>query len=525
MERFHFTETDLQQMKALDISEAQVKAQIALFRKSSAFMHLQRPCILGDGVRRIDLAESQRYLELHEKAAQKGRFLKFVPASGAATRMFQSLLQIYHLPQYLEPQELHRNAKLGVAVACDFLKFVEGIYRFAFIEDLQEALAGDGLDLGALIESHRYRTILDYLLTDIGLNYGSLPKGLLKFHHHREGCRTAFEEHLEEAVHYLTCANGKCRLHFTASPEHEDGFRRLFEEIRPHYEKRHGVVYQVSFSHQPPSTNTIAADTRNRCFRDRFGRLVFRPGGHGALLANVNDLQGDLVYIKNVDNVVQERFLETIGLWKRVLGGCLVALEAAVHEHVRQLNDRLSPSSVEQAEAFTAGRLQAKFPEAYTTWSLEKRHAYMRQKLDRPIRVCGVVRNVGEPGGAPFWVEGRSGELSLQIVEKAQVDFSSPEQQEIWNLSTHFNPVDLVCSMRNYEGKPFALDRYVDHDAVFISKKSVEGRSLKALELPGLWNGAMAGWLTMAVEVPRITFNPVKTVFDLLKPEHQPPPD
>jgi hypothetical protein len=525
MERFHFTETDLQQMKALDISEAQVKAQIALFRKSSTFMRLQRPCILGDGVRRIESAERESYLDLHEQAAKKGRFLKFVPASGAATRMFQSLLQIYHLPQFLEPQELHRNAKLGVAVACDFLKFMEEIYQFAFVEDLKESLAGDGLDLGVLIESHRYRTILEYLLTDIGLNYGGLPKGLLKFHHHPEGSRTAFEEHLEEAVHYLTCANGRCRLHFTVSPQHEEGFRRLLEQIRPHYEKRYGVVYQISFSHQQPSTDTIAADTRNRPFRDRFGRLVFRPGGHGALLANVNNLQGDLVYIKNVDNVVQERFSETIGSWKRVLGGCLVALEAAVHEHLRQLNDRVSPSCVEQAESFAVEELHVRFPETYSTWSLQKRHAYMREKLDRPIRVCGVVQNVGEPGGAPFWVEDRSGELSLQIVEKAQVDFTSPEQQEIWNSSTHFNPVDLVCSMRNCEGKPFALDRYVDHNAVFISKKSVEGRSLKALELPGLWNGAMAGWLTVIVEVPRITFNPVKTIFDLLKPEHQPPPD
>jgi hypothetical protein len=525
MMRFHFTETDLQQMKALNISETQVEAQITLFRKSSTSMRLQRPCILGDGVRRIDIAESQRYLELHEKAAREGRFLKFVPASGAATRMFQSLLQIYHLPQYLEPQELHRNAKLGVAVACDFLRFVKEIYGFPFVEDLQETLAGDGLDLGVLIESHRYRTILDYLLTDVGLNYGSLPKGLLKFHHYLEGSRTAFEEHLEEAAHYLAGADGRCRLHFTVSPEHEDGFRRLFEQILPYYEKRHGVVYQVNFSHQQASTNTIAVDTRSRPFRDRFGRLVFRPGGHGALLANVNDLQGDLVYIKNVDNVVQERFIDTIGYWKRILGGCLVALEAAVHAHVRQLNEILSPSSVQQAEAFALEQLQAEFPKSYFTWSLEKKHAYLHQKLDRPIRVCGVVQNVGEPGGAPFWVEDRSGELSLQIVEKAQVDFSSSEQQEIWNSSTHFNPVDLVCSLRNYEGKPFDLDHYVDHGAVFISKKSMEGRSLKALELPGLWNGAMAGWLTVVVEVPRITFNPVKTVFDLLKPEHQPPSD
>jgi hypothetical protein len=524
MERFHFTETDLQRMKTHQISEAQVKAQLARFRQSSIFMRLQRPCIPGDGVHRIDPATTERHLDLYSRAAQEGRFTKFVPASGAATRMFQSLLQIYHLPQFLEPQELHRNAELGVAVACDFLKFLEDIHRFAFIEDLQKALARDGLDLSVLIESHRYRTVLEYLLTDIGLNYGALPKGLLKFHLYSEGSRTAVEEHLEEAVHYLVCGKKKCRLHFTVSPEHEGRFREFFEQVRPDYERRHGVIYEVGFSHQHPSTNTIAADGLNRPFRDRFGRLVFRPGGHGALLANMSDLQGDLVYIKNVDNVAQVRFVDTIGLWKRILGGCLVALEAQVHHHVRQLEGALTPKSVEQAEAFVVEQLHTRLPKNSSAWPLEKRHAYIRERLDRPIRVCGVVQNVGEPGGAPFWVEDHSGEPSIQIVEKAQVDFGSPKQLEIWNSSTHFNPVDLVCSMRNYLGQPFDLDRFVDHDAVFISKKSVEGRSLQALELPGLWNGAMSRWLTVVVEVPRITFNPVKTVFDLLKPEHQPPP-
>lgn len=516
-----FTRTDLQQIKAFNISKAQVEAQIGLFQKPSAFMHLKRPCVPGNGIFRIDTEQCGHYLQSHEEAARNGRFIKFVPASGAATRMFQSLLQIYHLPQYLEPQELHQKAEYGVAVASDFLNFINAIQRFAFVEDLEKALTRDGLNLHSLIASCRYRTILDYLLTDIGLNYGSLPKGLLKFHTLREGSRTAFEEHLEEAVHYVADANGLCRIHFTISPEHEEGFRRLFEQVRPQYEKRHGVVYQVTFSHQQPSTNTLAVDLENRPFRDRFGRLVFRPGGHGALIKNVNNLQGDLVYIKNVDNVVQDRLKDEIVFWKRILGGCLVSVEASVHDHVRQLKSRLSPSSVEQAEGFAAERLLVQIPETYASWPLKKKGAFLQKELDRPIRVCGVVQNVGEPGGAPFWVEDGSGELSLQIVEKAQVDFDSPEQQEIWNASTHFNPVDLVCSLRNHEGRPYALERYVDPDAVFISKKSMEGRSLKALELPGLWNGAMAGWLTIVVEVPRITFNPVKTVFDLLRPEHQ----
>jgi hypothetical protein len=522
MERVHLSEADYQQMSALEITEAQVQAQAEVFRKSSTFMCLHRPCTLGDGVRKLEIAESESCLENHQGAAQRGRFVKFVPASGAATRMFQSLLQIYHLPQYLEPRELHRKAKYGVAVACDFLKFVENLQLFAFHQDLEEVLASDGLNLANLVQSHHYRTVLEYLLSDLRLGYGSLPKGLLKFHCYPEGCRTAFEEHLEEAVYYVAGADGVCRIHFTVSPEHEDTFRQLFEMVRPRYEKHYGVAYQVGFSHQHPSTNTIAVDARNRPFRDRFGRLVFRPGGHGALLENLSDLQGDLVYVKNVDNVIQDRFKETIGFWKRVLGGYLVAIERAVHDHLRWLKEDMSPNSVKQAEAFAKESLQVRFPLAYMEWSLEERHAYLEKKLDRPIRVCGVVQNVGEPGGAPFWVEDRSGELSLQIVEKAQVDFNCPEQRRIWNSSTHFNPVDIVCSVRDFKGEPFDLKRYVDDHAVFISKKSLEGRSLKALELPGLWNGAMAGWLTVVVEVPRITFNPVKTVFDLLKPEHQP---
>lgn len=522
MEKFRFKEADLQQMHAFEIDEAQVHAQLELFRKNSSLIRLQRPCTLNDGIHRLDATACETYLACHQRAAQKGRFLKFVPASGAASRMFQSLLQIYHLPQYLEPNELHRKAKYGVAVACDFLKFLDGLEHFPFRGDLEEALAVDGLELSGLIVAHEYRTILDYLLTDLGLDYGNLPKGLLKFHCYPEGCRTAFEEHLEEAIHYVASGEGICRIHFTVPPEHEDRFGELFEEVRPSYEARYGVRYEVRFSHQRPSTHTVAADMRNRLFRDRFGRLMFRPGGHGALLDNLENLNGDLVYIKNVDNVIHDRFKDVLGFWKRVLGGYLARIEEALHDLVRLLKAGVTPGSVKRAEAFAREELLVQFPETYGERSLAEQQAFLLNRLDRPLRVCGVVQNVGEPGGAPFWVKEPSGECSLQIVEKAQVDVNSPDQFEIWNSSTHFNPVDLVCAIRNHEGKPFALRDYVNPNAVFISKKSVEGRSLKALELPGLWNGAMAGWLTVIVEVPRITFNPVKTVFDLLKPEHQP---
>lgn len=509
-------------MEALGITEAQARAQIEVFRRASCFIRLQRPCTLQDGVRKLDEASVEKFIQLHEQASRKGRFSKFVPASGAATRMFQSLLQIYHLPQFLEPKELHSKAEYGVAVASDFIKFLDGMYYFPFVEDLEKALARDGLNLDSLLFNCQYHTILDYLLTDIGLNYGSLPKGLLKFHRYPNHCRTALEEHLVEAAGYVKDENGSCHVHFTVSPSHRDAFVRFVEKILNSYQESYSTKYEVDFSEQKPSTDTIAVDMRNRPFRDRFGKLHFRPGGHGALIENLNDLAGDLVYIKNVDNVVQDRFLGQIWHWKKVLGGCLVALEQSVHGHIRHLLTEQGKAPVYHAELFARQQLLLPFPKEYSGWSLEQKRNFLINRLDRPIRVCGVVQNVGEPGGAPFWVEAKEGESPIQIVEKAQVDFSSPEQREIWLSSTHFNPVDVVCSVRNYEGKPFNLKDFVNPEAVFITNKSKDGKDLKALELPGLWNGAMAGWLTMIVEVPRITFNPVKTVFDLLRPEHQP---
>lgn len=516
-----FRRADLQQLESLGIPEDRVRAQIELFHKSSFFVKLKKPCTLQDGVRRLSADETHRCLLRHGEAAQTGRFSRFVPASGAASRMFQSLLQIYHMPQFLEPKELHRRAEVGVAVAVDFLKFLDGIYYFPFLEDLERVLERDALDLDNLLFDCQYRTILDYLLTDVGLNYGSLPKGLLTFHRYPGEGRTAFEEHLVESSYYAVDSQGAGRIHFTVAPEHRAGFEELAERLGPRYEERLGMRLDISFSEQRRETDTIAVDMRNRPFRDRFGRLLFRPGGHGALLENLNDLQQDLVYIKNVDNVIHDRFKETVGFWKRVLGGFLVAVEESVHEHVRRLSREGSAADVEQACRFAREELLVPIPESYPSWDLPRKRNYLLHRLDRPIRVCGVVQNVGEPGGAPFWVEDRNGDLSIQIVEKAQVDFQSTEQRDIWMSSTHFNPVDLVCSVRNHCGRPFDLRTYVDHEAVFIAVKSKDGKSLKALELPGLWNGAMAGWLTLIVEVPRITFNPVKTVFDLLRPEHQ----
>jgi hypothetical protein len=324
-----------------------------------------------------------------------------------------------------------------------------------------------------------------------------------------------------ESVGYLGGEGGRCTLHFTIPPEHEAAFNTLKENARRRYEISHSTSFEVCFSFQKPSTNTIAVDMKGHPFRDRFGKLHFRPAGHGALLENLNDLQADLIYIKNVDNVVPDCLKAPVVFWKKVLGGFLVSMQKEIHSLVRRLKQPESSEVVHEAEAFAARELLVRFPNGFEQRPEEQRRAYLIEQLDRPIRVCGVVPNAGEPGGAPFWVKDESGEMSLQIVEKAQVDMRSPEQQAIWNSSTHFNPVDIVCCTVDFEGKPFNLKKHVDPKAVIITKKSKDGKDILALELPGLWNGGMAHWITLIVEVPPATFNPVKSVYDLLRPEHQ----
>ena len=521
MKNLEFSAADLQQMSRLGLNEAQVRRQIEIFRKPRTYIRLKRPCTLGDGIVQIGSPEMENCLQLQGQAAAAERFCKFVPASGAATRMFQVLHQIYD--SYGDNlEEIARQAANGDATAQDFLQFIEGIRFFPFYSDLSAVMARDGLSLDAVLEQGQVKILLQYLLTDRGLSYASLPKGLLKFHCYLNGCRTSFEEHLCEAAHYLGDRSGTCRVHFTVSPEHEERCCRLLQEVKPAYEEKFQVSFEIGFSCQSRSTDTIAVDADNRPFRDKNGRLLFRPAGHGALLKNLGDLQGDLVYIKNIDNVAPDHLKEPTYYWNKILGGYLVALQQSVHHWLRLMRNRVSDDVLKEAEDYCRSRLFITLPDSYQSWSTQEKQAYLVKKLRRPIRVCGMVPNAGEPGGGPVWVEGPDQTLSLQIVEKAQVDFTDPGQDAIWRAATHFNPVHLVCALRDEEGRPFALQQYVDQDAYFISAKSKDGQILKALELPGLWNGAMADWITVFVEVPGATFSPVKTVADFLKPEHQP---
>jgi hypothetical protein len=518
----HMSDQDIRQIQAHGLTPEQVRQQLRFFKRPPRFIRLVRAAMVHDGIRRIPVADRDGYLNRQAEAARQGRFLKFVPASGGATRMFELLLHyFYHVDQDLAGV-IDAELAHGLHRAREFLVFHDCLRQFAFYPELQDLCAARGHNLEDLLAARRYGEILYQVLTEAGLHYQDLPKALIKFHAYGGASRTPLEEHLVEAAAYVQDQGANCRLHLTILPRHRQIFQRFLDRMQPALEERLGCRFTVDYSFQHPATDTLAVDGENRPFRDSQGHLVFRPGGHGALLENLQHLQGDLVYIKNIDNVVPDRLKEPTILWKKILGGLLVDLQGEIHRHLRTLEQTPGRGALAHALQFAQERLGLAFPPSILELPEDLARDFLVRALHRPVRVCGVVQNQGEPGGAPFWIQEADGSLSLQIVEKAQVDLTDPEQRAVWETATHFNPVDLVCAFRDDQGVPFDLANYVDHEAVFISRKSLEGRELKALELPGLWNGAMARWLTVFVEVPINTFNPVKTVFDLLRPEHQP---
>ena len=522
MSSWTVTDQDRLQMEALGITETQVRSQLAFFQTPPPPPRLVRPCTLGDGIRQIAPEERAQYIQLQEKAALRGRFQKIEPASGASSRMFQYLLFCFN---NLDKREIEAllEGKEEESENDPFYAFMNHLSEFAFFEELKKQLTPDNGAITNWAEPSHWQRVLKYLLTDDGLNYCHLPKGLITFHRYPQRNRTSFEEHLVEAVQTIRDEKDLCRIHFTISPEHQKEFSEVWEEIRSDYEQTFQVHFQITFSFQSHSTDTLAVNLENTPFREDNGRLLFRPGGHGALLKNVNDLQGDLLYLKNIDNVQPDHLREQTIFWKKILGGNLARVEETVHHFMERLTRQgNNPELTESAWDFCRNELSIPEPPGLRQGPLHDQRAFLLKKLNRPIRVCGMVKNEGEPGGGPFWVRHRDGTLTLQIIEKSQVDPHPPEQQALWSGATHFNPVDLVCAVRDYRGMPFNLPVYSDSQAVFISEKSYDGKKLKALELPGLWNGGMSDWNTIFVEVPGSTFTPVKTVNDLLRPEHQP---
>jgi len=516
---------DLHQIKEHGLTREQVQKQLQLFKKSQLHLELLRPCTPGDGIEKLDHEKRRALIRLFDRERAKGRCLKFVPASGAASRMFRTPLLFLHQDGEITRESVSGKAEAGDGEARELLAFMEGIKKFAFYGELRSIMREKGLSIDILLDRGQFTEILRFLLEDDGLGYGNLPKALLSFHAYPGGARTAFEEHLVEAASYVKDQSGHCHLHMTVSEEHLENFLELFTRVRPEYEEKYGVFFHVTFSLQDKSTDTLAVTLDHQPFREKDGRLLFRPGGHGALLANLNHLQGDIVFIKNIDNVLPDRLKPETIEWKKTLGGYLVGIQTKIFHYLENLSSGdFTESVLEEAVNFARDEILLPVPDSFDRASPPQKATLLAQMLNRPVRVCGMVRNVGEPGGGPFLVKNRQGIPSRQIVEKAQVNPHSKSQQAVWASATHFNPVDLVCGVRDWQGKPFDLRKYVDPDAVFISTKSKDGRDLKALEHPGLWNGSMAHWISIFVETPITTFSPIKTVVDLLREEHQETP-
>ncbi|MBO5700625.1 MAG: DUF4301 family protein [Bacteroidales bacterium] len=480
------SEQQLQQIQARGVAVETFETQLENFKKGFPYLTIEAAATPAKGIKVLSEAEQAKYISVAENYG--GNVCKFVPASGAATRMFKDLFEA--------SDKLAAGEKL--AEGSPAAKFVENISLFPFFDA---------------------QNILKLTLYPKAWNYGAMPKGLIQFHKYENENRTPFEEHLVEGALYAKDANGDVRMVVTVSVEHQQGFEELYAQVKKKYEKRFNCKYHVTFTNQQPSTDIVAVDMDNNPFTKDDGSLLFRPGGHGALLANLNDIDADVLVIKNIDNVVKESLLDETIRWKKILVGKATELQAKVFAYLQKM-DELQDNLPDGLAAEIKGFLADEFCVAVPDMPADELVKVLRKKLDRPVRVCGMVKNEGEPGGGPYVILGEDGTTSLQILEAAQIDKNNPQAFNAMQGATHFNPVDLVCAVKNYKGEKYDLLQHTDPQTGFISEKSFQGRPLKAQELPGLWNGAMSDWNTQFVETPLITFNPVKTVLDLLREQH-----
>jgi hypothetical protein len=504
-----FFQKDAAQLQALGISQGDAEQQVESFKRGFPFLTVIRPATLNKGIIPLDEKAADELAAIFDRF--DGTLLKFTPASGAASRMFKSLFEAEEALAKGKAPDLESREMKPVK------EFFDRLQDFAFYDELKALLAKQRISRDSVAGTTAQLTILQTLLGSSGMGYGSLPKGLLKFHRYPGGARTAVEEHLVEAALYAKDKRGAARLHFTVSPEHRALFEKLVREVKSAYEGEYGVRYDISFSEQKKSTDTIAVDIHNAPFRNADGSILLRPGGHGALIENLNEQLADVVFVKNIDNVAHDACKPDTVRYKKALAGLLLQLRSRVFGYLNALDAHPDENLLREVQLFFENDLAFVFPKGWESSKLD----YLRAKLHRPIRVCGMVKNAGEPGGGPFVALNPDGSASLQIAESSQLDLNNAAVKAIVGSATHFNPVDMVCSFIDYKGSKLDLKKFRDPATGFISAKSKDGRALKAQELPGLWNGAMSDWITAFVEVPLITFNPVKTVNDLLRTCHQ----
>ena len=504
-----FTKDDLDLLEQKGITEAQGETQLNYFKKGFPYLDIVSAAKVDDGILRLDEDEEKSFLKNWEDFLQTDKTVtKFVPASGAASRMFKDLFSFYDSDEK--------------QITNEFLKtFFDRIEEFPFISSLDNTCNKlYSKSVKELLKEERHKDVIHALLSAEGMDYGNMPKGLLHFHRYPEGNRTPVGEHLTEGAFYAKNAENVVNIHFTVSEEHREMFELLNAARRLSYELKLGVKFNVSFSIQKPSTDTIAVDMNNEPFRNEDGSLLFRPGGHGALIENLNDINSDIIFIKNVDNTVPDRLKENESHYKKLLAGVLVTMQEKAHQYLIKLDSgNYSGTDLQEVLKFTEDELSINHTGDFK--SDQELKEYLIKKLDRPFRVCGMVENEGEPGGGPFIVKNKDGTASLQILESSQIDKNDSSAIQIFKNGSHFNPVDVVCGVKCYKNNKFDLTKFVDLETGFISQKSFNGKDLKALELPGLWNGAMSDWNTLFVEVPVSTFNPVKTINDVLRPEHK----
>lgn len=513
-----FKEKDIKLLKKRGIDIRIAEEQIEYLKKGFPFIRLAKAATIKQGIKKLDEKRLDELARKYDDADNMVR-VKFIPASGAASRMFKALFEFDELfrQSNYDPKILNKDAYKHVKECFDRVR------DFAFYRELEQAVLKSGVTLDKAMSNKNYHIILSSLLTGEGMNYGNLPKGLLSFHRYDHSVRTALEEHLVEGAGYALNKGRVVKIHLTVSPEHKNSFESLLKKVQGTYEERYRVKFDITFSIQKQSTDTLAIDDKNEPYRESDGSLHLRPGGHGALLDNLNEIESDLIFIKNIDNVTFDVNKTDTIKYKKALAGLLIDYQQKTFEYLKIL-EKPGPFSIElikEIRDFLAQELGISIPER-NLGEPPQAAELLYSKLNRPIRICGMVVNKSEPGGGPYWTTDINGIMSLQIIEASQVNHHDPEQEAILNSTTHFNPVDLVCGVKDYKRKKFNLMHYRDEKTGFISRKFKNGKPLKTIELPGLWNGSMSDWNTVFVEVPITTFTPVKTMHDLLRPEHQP---